>query len=161
MATGELDKLPEPIVLSGRLSKSDDDADGEGVTADSGEMLSEQVGRSLGIAGGRGADHLDVVALPVRLPAAGDVYRDAGEGVEIGGGEAEARVGGHCAAEREVCFGLVGGVLGLPVPARRLQVRADGASVVLDRRLGQGGVITRAAPLTVTSLHVWQRAPGP
>jgi hypothetical protein len=101
VATGELDKLLEPVVLSERLSKNDDDADGKGVTADFGEVLLEQVGRSLGVAGGRGADHLDVVALPVRLPTAGDVSRDPGEGIEIRDGEAETRVSGHCAAERE------------------------------------------------------------
>ena len=33
------------------------------------EMFAKQVGRSLHIAGGRGAEDLDVVALPVHLPA--------------------------------------------------------------------------------------------
>ena len=51
------------------LSDLGDDADGERVAPDASEVLAEQVGGSLGVAGGRGADDLDVVAFPVHLPA--------------------------------------------------------------------------------------------
>ena len=126
MATSELDfKVLEPTIVSERLSKRDDDAEGKRITADTGEMLSEQVGRSLGLTRSRGADHLDVVAFPVHLLAAGDLSRDAGQGVEIGDGEAEAPVGGHRAAERKGGFVAVGGPLSPPVPGRRLRVRRE------------------------------------
>ncbi len=159
MATGELDfKVFEAITPSERLSKRDDNAEGKWIAADASEMLSEQVGRSLGLAGGRGADHLDVVAFPVHLLAAGDVSSDASQGVEIGDREAEAPVGGHGAAEGEGGFVAVGGSLSLSVPGRGLRVRADGATVIVDRRLGQREVIMPAVSLTLTSLHVCQSA---
>jgi hypothetical protein len=159
VATWELDfKVLEPITASEWLAKSDDDAEGKGIAANAGEVISEQVRRSFGLAGGRNPDHLDVVAFPVHLLASRDVSRDARQGGEIGDGETEAPVGGHRAAEREGGFVTVGRSLSPPVPGRRLRIRADSATVVLDRRPGNGEVIIRVASLTLTSLHDGQRA---
>jgi hypothetical protein len=59
----------EAVVHPRRLSHLGDDPDGERVAPDASEVLAEQVGGSLAIAGGRGADDLDVVTFPVHLPA--------------------------------------------------------------------------------------------
>ena len=47
------------------------DAGGERVAADGGEVFAKEVSCSLGVAGGGGADDLDVVAFPVHLLANG------------------------------------------------------------------------------------------
>lgn len=60
----------EVVVCPRWLSRLGDDPEGERVAADGSEVLAEQVGGSLAIAGGRSSDDLDVVAFPVHLPAA-------------------------------------------------------------------------------------------
>jgi hypothetical protein len=60
----------EVIVRPRGLSHLGDDPDGERVAPDASEVLAEQVGGSPGVAGGCGADDLDVVAFPGHLPAA-------------------------------------------------------------------------------------------
>jgi hypothetical protein len=60
----------EVVVHPRWLSQLGDDPEGERVAPDGSEVLAEQVSGSLAIAGGRGADDLDVVAFPVHLPAA-------------------------------------------------------------------------------------------
>jgi hypothetical protein len=59
----------EVLVHPSRLSQLGDDPEGERVAPDGSEVLAEQVGGSLAVAGGRGADDLDVMAFPVHLPA--------------------------------------------------------------------------------------------
>jgi hypothetical protein len=63
-------EILEVVVRPRWLSRLGDDPEGERVAPDGSEVLAEQVGGSLAIAGGRGADDLDVVAFPVHLPAA-------------------------------------------------------------------------------------------
>ena len=59
----------ESIADSAALSEVVNDAQSEWVAANAGEMFAEQVGGSTDIAGGRGADHFDVMALQlVRWP---------------------------------------------------------------------------------------------
>jgi hypothetical protein len=60
----------EVVIHPRCLSRLGDDPEGERVAPDGSEVLAEQVSGSLAIAGGRGADDLDVVAFPVHLPAA-------------------------------------------------------------------------------------------
>ncbi len=60
----------EVVVQPRWRSRLGDDPEGEGVAPDGSEVLAEQIGGSLAIAGGRGADDLDVVAFPVHLPTA-------------------------------------------------------------------------------------------
>jgi hypothetical protein len=60
----------EVVVHPRWLSRLGDDLEGERVAPDGSEVLAEQAGGSLAIAGGRGADDLDVMAFPVHLPAA-------------------------------------------------------------------------------------------
>jgi hypothetical protein len=56
----------EVVVHPRWLPHLGDDPEGERVAPDASEVLAEQVGGSLAIAGGRGADDLDVVAFPAR-----------------------------------------------------------------------------------------------
>jgi hypothetical protein len=59
----------EVLVHPFRLLHQGDDPEGERVAPDGSEVLAEQVGGSLAVAGGSGADDLDVMAFPVHLPA--------------------------------------------------------------------------------------------
>jgi hypothetical protein len=52
------DQIIESIPLSCALSEFCDDAQSEWVAADSGQMLTQKVGGSAEVAGGRGADHI-------------------------------------------------------------------------------------------------------
>ncbi len=63
------DEVLEIVLLSRRLPEIADDAEEKRVAADTAEMFAKQVRRSLYIAGGRGAEDLDVVAFPGPLPA--------------------------------------------------------------------------------------------
>ena len=74
-------------------AKIGDDAQSEWVAANTGEMLTEQVGGSTEVAGGRRADHFDVMAFPVHLAAADGTRGCFGDGGEIGDGEPEGRIG--------------------------------------------------------------------
>jgi hypothetical protein len=60
----------ESIPVSCAPSEVGNDAQSEWVAANAGEMFTEQVGGSTDVAGGRGADHFNVMAFPVHLPAA-------------------------------------------------------------------------------------------
>jgi len=59
----------EVIVHPRGLSHIGDDPEGERVAPDASKVLAEQVGGSPGVAGGSGADDLDVMAFPVHLSA--------------------------------------------------------------------------------------------
>ena len=92
----------------------------------------EQVGRSLHIAGGRGAEDLDVVAFPVHLPATVTLARGSGGGVEVGEGELEGRVGFDGEAQRFGGSAAVDGSLCLPVERRGPRACGDRAAMVLN-----------------------------
>jgi hypothetical protein len=59
--------------MSCAVSEFCDDAHSDWVAADAGQMLTEKVGGSAEVAGGRRADYFDVMAFPVHLPAAGGI----------------------------------------------------------------------------------------
>jgi len=80
------DEVLYVVVMRAGASEMRGDADGERVAADSGEVFAKQVRCSLGVAGGGGPDHLDVVAFPVHLLATGIFAGGSGDGVEIGDG---------------------------------------------------------------------------
>jgi hypothetical protein len=121
----------EPFV-SGEPSKVDDDAQSEWVAAHAGEMFSDQVSSSNDVSGGRGADHFDVVAFPVRLAAADRTGGCFGDGVEIGDGEPKGRIrfdGQSQCCGREA---MVDGPLCQAVPRGRPRVCRNGTAVVLS-----------------------------
>jgi hypothetical protein len=57
----------EVVVRPLRLAQLGDDAEGERVAADTGEVLAEKVDCSFAIAGGRSAHYFAMVAFPVHL----------------------------------------------------------------------------------------------
>ena len=138
VATGKLAGQVLQVVVSGQLlSDPGGNPDGERVAADTGEVLAEQVRCSRDVARGRGGDHFDVVAFPVHRPATGMAARYAGDGLEVGGGEGEVRVGGDGEAQGKGGPARVGGSLRPAVPRGRLGVGGDHPAVVVDR--GPGG----------------------
>ena len=148
----------EVVVHPRWLSHLGDDPEGERVAPDGSEVLAEQVGGSLAIASGRGADDLDVVAFPVHLPAAVTLACGSGHGVEVGEGELERRVGFDGVAQRRGGPTAVDGSLCLPVPRRGLQAGGDRAAVVLKGGPGGVHVIMLADGLTLCWLHESQFA---
>jgi hypothetical protein len=148
----------EAVIHPRRLSLLGDDPEGERVAPDASEVLAEQVGGSLVIAGGRGADDLDVVAFPVHLPATAVLASGSGYGVEVGEGELERRVGFDGVAQRRDSSAAVDGALCLPVPRRGPQACGDRAAVVLNGGSWRVRVILLAEGLTLCWLHESQFA---
>jgi hypothetical protein len=148
----------EAVIHPRRLSLLGDDPEGERVAPDASEVLAEQVGGSLVIAGGRGADDLDVVAFPVHLPATAALTRGPGNGVEVGEGELECRVGFDGEAQRCDGTAAVDGALCLPVPRCGPQACGDRPAVVLNGGPGGVRVILLAEGLTLCWLHESQFA---
>jgi hypothetical protein len=131
-------QIIEPIPQSGALSEFCDDAQSEWVAADTGQMLTQEVGRSAEVAGGRCADHFDVMAFPVHLSASGFLGRRPLDRAEIHDCEPEGRIGGHREFQRPSGSAAVDGTLGLPVPRCRPVVGRDRAPVLLDGRHSVG-----------------------
>ena len=72
MAAGKLGaEVLEPIPVSCAPSEFGNDAQSERVAANAGEMFTEQIGGSTDVAGGRGADHFNVMAFPAHRAATG------------------------------------------------------------------------------------------
>jgi hypothetical protein len=68
VTTGNLGaEVLEPVPVSCPPSDVGNDAHSEWVAANAGEVLTEQIGGSADVAGGRGADHFNVMTLPVNL----------------------------------------------------------------------------------------------
>ena len=131
-------QIIEPIPLSCALSEFYDDAQSNWVAADTGQMLTQKVAGSAEVAGRRRADHLDVMAFPVHLPAAHGIRGCSGEGAEIGDGELEGGIGPDSVPERRYRVNRVTGLLCLPVEGGGLDVCRHRPTVVLDRWPGSG-----------------------
>jgi hypothetical protein len=154
VATGKLaSQVLEVVVLSRGLSEHGGDAEGERVAADAGEVFAEQVSGSSGIAGGCGGDHFDVVALPVHLVVAGTLARCSGDGVEVGDGEPEGRVGVDGEPQRRGGKARVGGALCLPVQRSGPPVCGYRTAVDVHRWPGSGQVVKVAEVLVPHWLH--------
>jgi len=143
----------EVVARAGGRLEPGGDADGERVAADTGEVLAEQVSGSRGLAGGGAGDHFDVMAFPVHRLARGLLARRAGEGRQIGDGEAEAGVGAD--GQAQGCGGPVpvGCSLCPAVPCGRPGVGGDDPAVVLNRGSGGGQLIMAAATVAWRWLH--------
>ena len=137
-------EIIEPVPVSCAPSELGDDAQCERIAANTGEVLTEQVGGSTVIASGRGADHFDVMAFPVHLATADDARGRFGEGVEIGDCEPEARIGRDRVTERRYRVGRVRGLLRLAVEGGGLDVRRDRPTVILDRGTSSRGRLDTA-----------------
>ena len=126
----------EPTPLSGALSELRDDAQSDWIAADTGQVLTQKVGGSAEVAGGRRADHLDVMAFPVHLASVHGIRGCSGEGGEIGGGELEGGIGPDRVLERRDRVNRVHGLLRLAVEGGSLDVCRQRPTVVLDRGTG-------------------------
>ncbi len=158
MAAGQLGaEVLEPIPVSCTPSEVGHDAQSEWVAADAGEMFTEQIGGPADVAGGRGADHFDVMAFPAHRAATGGTWRCIGDGGEIGGGEPEARIGYDRLAERPYGDGRVRGLLRLAIEGGGLDVGRDHPTVVLDRRTIRGRLAVGVGPFSV-AMHDYQVA---
>ncbi len=161
MALWELPcEVLEVVVRPLRLAQLGDDAESERVAADTGEVLAEKVEGSLAVAG-RGAYDLVVVAFPVHLSVTWTFSRGPRDGVEVGEGELEGRVGFDSEVERRGGLVAVDRSLCLAVPRRGFRTRGDGAAVVLNRWPGGIEVTIRAEGLTLSWLHIGQVAWAP
>ncbi len=67
-------EIIEPVPVSSAPSEFGDDAQCERVAANTGEVFTEQVGGSTDVAGGRRADHFDVMAFPAHRAATGGTW---------------------------------------------------------------------------------------
>jgi len=114
------------------------DPRGEGVAAHIGQVFPQEVSRSTGLPGDRGTDNFHVMAFPihllVHLPATGFRRHRAIEGVEIGGRESKARIGGDGEPQRVGREATSGGLLRQPVPGRGSLVCGDRTAMVLNGR---------------------------
>jgi hypothetical protein len=157
VTSGKLPRqITEPIPPSCALSEFCDDAQSDRVTADTGQMFTQEVGGSAQVAGGRRADHLDVVTLPVHRPTADDAGGRFGESTEIGDGELEGGIGPDRVPERGDGVGCVGGLLCLAIEGGGLDVCRDPPTVVLDRGTGRGRLVLAGVGLYRVAMHNYQ-----
>ena len=159
MAAGKLGaEVLEPILASCASSEVGNDAQSERVAANAGEMFTEQVGGSTDVAGGRGADHFNVMAFPAHRAANGGTWGCFGDGGEIGDGEPEAGIGHDSVPERLYGDGRVRGLLCLAIEGGRLDVGRDHPTVVLDRRSSWDRLATARIGLFWVAIHDYQVA---
>jgi hypothetical protein len=152
-------EIIETVAVSCAPSEFGDDAQCERIAANTGEVLTEQVGGSTVIASGRRADHFDVMTFPVHLATADDARGRFGEGVEIGDGEPERRIGRDRVTERRYRGGRVRGLLRLAIEGGGLDACRDRPTVILDRGTSSGGRLDTAGvgPFLV-AMHDYQVA---
>ena len=153
MTAEEWSEALEVVVVLAEASEMRGDADGKRVAADVREVLAKEVGCSLGVAGGGGADDLDVVAFPGHLMATGRFARRSDHGVEVGDGKPEGRVGVDREAQRRCRLVCIDGPLRLAVERRRPPVCGKHTAVVLDRRPSLGRSIMVPLGLIGRWLH--------
>jgi hypothetical protein len=149
----------EPIPPSCAPTELRDDAQSDRVAADIGQMLTQKVGGSAEVAGGRRADHLDVMAFPVHLPAAHGIRGCFGEGAEIGDGEIEGGIGPDGVPERRYRVKRVHSLLRLAIEGGGLDVCSQRPTVVLDRGTGRDRLATAGGGLVWLLRHGCQVGP--
>jgi hypothetical protein len=137
-------EIVEPVPVPSAPSEFGDDAQCERIAANTGEVVTEQVGGSSVIASGRRADHFDVMTFPVHQATADDARGRFGEGVEIGDCEPERRIGRDRVAERRYRVGRVRGLLCLTVEGGSLDVCGYRPTVILDRWTSSRGRLDTA-----------------
>jgi hypothetical protein len=149
-------QIIEPIPLPCALSEFSDDTESDWVAADTGQMLTQKIGGSAQVAGGRRADHFDVMPFPVHLPAPHGIRGCSGEGAEIGDGEFEGRIGPDRPPERRYGVQPVHGLLRLAIEGGGQDVCSHRPTVVLDRGTGPGRWATAGAGLLWFLGHGYQ-----
>ena len=160
MAVGQLGtEALEPIPVSRAPSEVGNDAQSERVAANTGEVLTEQIGGSADVTGGSGADHFNVMALPVHWSTTGGTWGGFGDSGEIGDGDPEARIGSDCVTERLDGYRRVRGLLCLAIEGGGLDVGRNYPTVILDRGTSSRGRLDAAGVgLFLVAMHVCQIA---
>ena len=160
MASGKVaGQIIEPIPLSGALSEFCDDAQSDRVAADTGQMLTQKVDGPTDIAGRRRADHLDVMAFPVHLPATHGIRGCFVEGAEIGDSELEGGIGPDSVSERRYRVNRVDGLLRLAIESGSLDVCSQRPTVVIDRGTGNDRLAPTGGGLFWFLRHGYQVGP--
>jgi len=137
MATGKLiGEVLKPLPPPHAIANIANDAQSKRIAANAGEEFTKEIGGSIDLAGGSGANDLHMVALPDHLGSREGARGCCGHGVEIGDGEAEARISLNRKAERGHRVGRVDGLRRFAVEGGGLWVCRDVPTVVLDRRPG-------------------------
>ncbi len=140
MTTGKVGpEIIEPVPVPSAPSELGHDTNRERVAADTGEVLTEQVGGSTVVSSGRRADHFDVMTFPVRLATTDNARGRSGEGVDIGDCEPEGRIGRDRSTQRRYRVGRVRGLLRLAIERGGLGVCRDSPTMVLDCGARSGG----------------------
>ncbi len=121
-------------------------------------MLPKEVGGTSEVAGGGGVDYFDVMALPVHLAATERPRASIGEGVEIGEGKPESRIGHDRVTERLNNDGQVRGLLCLAIEGGGHDGGCDHPAVVLDRRTSRGHLTTAGVAPFWVAMHDSQHA---
>jgi len=148
MAAGKLGaEVLEPFPVSCAPLEVGDNAQSEWVAADACKMFTEQIGSSTDVAGGRGADHFDVMTFPAHRVATREASRCFGHGGEIGDGKPEVRIGDDRMKERLHGDGRVRCTLCSAIEGRGLDCGRDHPTVVLYRRTGRGRLATAGVGL--------------
>jgi hypothetical protein len=159
MTAGKLGaEVLEPFPVSCAPSEVGNDAQSEWVAANAGEMFTEQISGSTDVAGGRGADHFNVMAFPAHPPAAGGTWGCFGVGGEISDGEPEARIGYDRVTERLYGDGRVCGLLCLAIKGGGLEVGRDNPTVVLDGGTRRGRLAAAGVGPFWVAMHDYQVA---
>ena len=155
MAAGKLGaEVLEPIPVSCAPSEVGNDVQSQRVAADAGKMFTEQIGGSADVAGGRGADHFNVMAFPAHRAATDVTWGCLGVGGEIGDGEPEARIGCDRVTERLYGDGRVRGLLCLAIEGGGLDVGRNYPTVILDRGASSRGRLdTAGVGLFLVAMH--------
>ena len=130
----------------------------EWVAADAGKVLAKQVGGTGEVAGGRGVDYFDVMAFPIHLAATDRLRASISEGVEIGDGEPEGRIGHDRVTERLYDDGHIRGLLCLAIEGGGHEVGCDHPAVVLDRRTNRGRLTSAGVGPFSVAMHDYQPA---
>lgn len=128
-------------------------------------MLTEKVGGSSQVAGGRREDYFDVMAFPVHLPTPGATRgrlgggAEIGEGTEIDDGEPEGRIGRDGVTERRDGVVRISGLLRVAIEGGGLDVRRDSPTVILDGATSSRGRLDTGdgGPFSV-AIHDYQVA---
>ena len=155
MTTGNLAaEVLEPVPVSCPPSDAGNDAQSEWVAANTGEVLTEQIGGSADVTGGRGADHFNVMALPVHWSTTGGTWGGFGDSGEIGDGDPEARIGSDCVTERLDGYRRVRGLLCLAIEGGGHDVGRNYPTVILDRGTSSRGRLDMAGVgLFLVAMH--------
>jgi hypothetical protein len=152
-------EIIEAVPVPCAHSELGDDAQRERVAANTGEVLTEQVGGSSVIACSRRADHFDVMTFPAHLTTVDYAQGRCGQGVKVGDREPERPIFRERVTERLYRLGRVSGLLRLAIEGGGLGIRRDRPTVVLDRGTSSGGGLgtARVRPFQV-AIHVSQVA---